>query len=73
MSINKKYICTKDGNHTNSTSGWYDVPSNPKIKINFPTVSMPSDWEIGRIAVSDCGDLLAGAINEQVFYGPLYD
>ena len=34
---------------------------------------MPSDWEIGRIAVSDNGNLLAGAVDPQVFYGTLYD
>lgn len=33
---------------------------------------MPSDWEIGRIAVSDYGNLRADS-DPKVFYGPLYD
>ena len=72
MAINKKYISVA-GPYSNSLYEWYDVPSNPKIKINSPTVSMPSDWEIGRIAVSDNGQLEAGSVNEQILYGPLYD
>ena len=49
-----------------------NVKINLKIKINSPAVSMPSDWEIGRIAVSDNGKLLAN-VGYEVFYGPLYD
>lgn len=51
----------------------YNVPSNAKIKINYPTVSMPSDWEIGRIAVSDNGYMQAVEVDPQVFYDPIYD
>ena len=73
IAINKNFISIIDSNNDNSTLAWIGVPSNPKIKINSPAVSMPSDWEIGRIAVSDNGDLLAGAVDYQVFYGQLYD
>ena len=45
---------------------------NLKIKINSPAVSMPSDWEIGRIAITD-EFLDAMSVNYQVFYGQLYD
>ena len=34
---------------------------------------MPSDWEIGRIAVTDNGYLDAGLIDYTVFYEPIYD
>ena len=73
MSINKSCISVKDSNYRNSGIYWHDVPSNPKIKISSPTVSMPSDWEIGRIAVSDNGDMEAGLIDYTVFYEQLYD
>ena len=75
VAINKEYISLVDENYTtNSVYYWYDdVPSNPKIKINSTAVSMPSDWEIGRIAVSDSGKLLAASIFYQVLYEPLYD
>lgn len=76
IAINKNYISlerqNEDGIYDDSFANWHGVPSNPKIKINAPTVSMPSDWEIGRIAVSDNGNLLAN-IGYEVFYGPLYD
>ena len=49
-----------------------NVKINLKIKINSPAVSMPSDWEIGRIAVAD-EFWAAYSVNPQVFYGPLYD
>ena len=73
MSINKYVVSVKDQNYNQSGLYWNDMPSNPKIKINSPTVSMPSDWEIGRIAVTDNGDLSAGLIDYTVFYFPLYD
>ena len=57
----------------NISSDWFDAPSNPKIKINSPTVGMQSDWEIGRIAVTDNGGLDAWSVDYQVFYDPLYD
>ena len=64
-------VWNKDDISDGRIASLYDVPSNPKIKINAPTVSMPSDWEIGRIAVSDSGDLLANGYT--VFYEPIYD
>lgn len=77
IGINKESISLemqkKNDIYDGSIAQLSDVPSNPKIKINSPAVSMPSDWEIGRIAVSDNGGLLAGAVDYQVFYGPLYD
>lgn len=76
IAINKNKISlevqNKDGIYDDSLTHWYDLPSNPKIKINSPSVSMLSDWEIGRIAVSDNGELLAN-VDSEVFYGPLYD
>ena len=63
----------EDGSSENISSGSPDLPSNPKIKINSPTVSMQGDWEIGRIAVSDSGELTTGAVGYKVFYGPFYD
>ena len=77
IGINKNFVSldiqNKDGIYDGTIASWYDIPSNPKIKINSPTVSMPSDWEIGRIAVSDNGELIAGWVNYQVFYDPFYD
>lgn len=73
ISINKYVVSVKDQNYKQSGIYWNNVPSNAKIKINSPTVSMPSDWEIGRIAVTDNGDLDAGLIDYTVFYFPLYD
>ena len=59
MSINKTSASVKDENNNASRAYLYDIPSNAKIKINSPAVSMTSDWEIGRIAVSDSGLLEA--------------
>ena len=59
VSINKTAASVKDENNNSSRVYLYDIPSNAKIKINSPAVSMPSDWEIGRIAVSDSGLLEA--------------
>ena len=74
VSINKYVVSVKDQNYNQSGIYWKDVPSNAKIKINSPTVSMPIDWEIGRIAVvTDNEDLDAGLIDYTVFYEPIYD
>ena len=73
LSISKSWISVNDEYYNNSAIDWHDVPSNPKIKINSPAVSMPSDWEIGKIAVTDNGEITAGSINYEVFYGPIYD
>ena len=49
-----------------------NVKINLKIKINSPAVSMPSDWEIGRIAVIDeFFDVYS--VDPQAFYDPIYD
>ena len=73
MAINKYSASIKDENNKYSSEYLYNVPSNAKIKINYPTVSMPSDWEIGRIAVTNHRGLMANEVDYQVFYGPLYD
>ena len=73
IGINKFNITIKDENGENASNYLYNVPSNAKIKINYPTVSMPSDWEIGRIAVSDNGYMQAIGVDPQVFYDPIYD
>lgn len=60
ISINKSNASVKDEYDRCSYSYLSDMPSNPKIKINAPTVSLSSsDWEIGRIAASDNGELKA--------------
>lgn len=74
IGINKNNVSVKDENGNSAYGYLSDMPSNPKIRINAPTVSLSSDdWEIGRIAASDNGDLKAGIVDYQIFYGVLYD
>ena len=74
VAINKSNASVKDERGIDSYRYLYDMPSNPKIKINAPTVSLSSDdWEIGRIAASDNGELKAKNVDYQIFYGNFYD
>ena len=74
IGINKNNVSVKDENRNSGYGPLSDMPTNPKIKINAPTVSLSSDdWEIGRIAASDNGDLKAENVDYQVFYGAFYD
>lgn len=74
IGINKNYVSVKDENGNYAYGSLSDMPLNPKIKINAPTVSLSSNnWEIGRIAVSDNGYLKAENVDYQIFYGALYD
>lgn len=70
ISINKN---TVGRNRKYESIGLSDMPSNPKIKINSPAVSMASDWAISRIAASDNGELKAENIDYNVFFGSFYD
>ena len=74
VAINKSIASVMDENYNSSSVSLSDVPSNAKIKINTPTVSMANDnWEIGRIATSDNGQLKAEYVNYQIFYDQLYE
>ena len=44
VAINKNGVSVNDDNYNSSSTYLPDIPLNPKIKINSPTVSMPSDW-----------------------------
>lgn len=70
ISINKNTVGI---NREYASIGLSDMPSSPKIKINAPTVILPSNWAIQIIAASDNGELKAGYVDYQIFMGGFYD
>ena len=64
VGINNWYISVFC-NQTETTT-FYPIPTNATIQVNYPAVSLASDWAITHIVVSDYQYLTAGSLGKDL-------